>query len=57
MVGTSSGACKRLTAADFAACAPLFGFAGDVDGFARFICEQQAKADMAEQERCLAAKA
>ena len=57
MPGTSAGARKRLTAADIAACAPLFGFAGDVDGFARFVCEQQAKADTAEQERRLAAKA
>ena len=45
MPGTSAGARKRLTAADIAACAPVFGFAGDLDGFAEFICRQQAKAD------------
>ena len=45
MPGTSAGARKRLTVADIAALAPVFGFGNDVDAFAVFICEQQGKAD------------
>ena len=45
MPGTSAGARKRLTVADIAAVAPVFGFGNDVDAFAAFICEQQGKAD------------
>lgn len=45
MPGTPAGARKRLTAKDLVALAPVFGFANDVDGFAQFVAEQQAKAD------------